>query len=234
MNPAHALLAASTFLVTALASAQAITPGAYVTEGGWGRVDIGKDGAFVLEATGSNAHTCNMEGRIAGGRAAPGEGCTVKFERKGAALDVAADPATAANQDACRSFCGARAHFAGTYFAEPAACRDSEVKSQRKAFMADYQAKRYAQAATRLEKTLGTCGRLLWWMTEAEVRNDLALAQHRAGDKAACSATLKPLEKLFDPAVGFPPAEKDWADRVLPQIRFNMTLCGMPAPAVRQ
>lgn len=230
MKTVAALLAGSGLLLSCLAFAQSPSPGTYVTEGGWGTLNIRNDGGFALETLGANGHSCNLEGRIVRSRATLEQGCKVRFGLRGAVIQVGPEPATEANRQACREYCGMRAHFDGDYVAEQAACRDGPVKAERAAFLADYKGKRFPQATARLEKLLDTCGRFLWWMTEAEIRNDLGLAQHRAGRSGSCQATLKPLERLFDPGVGFPPVERDWADHVLPQIRHNIKLCGQ-APA---
>ncbi|HEY8359915.1 MAG TPA: hypothetical protein VIL30_20860 [Ramlibacter sp.] len=225
MNLLAAFLASAAVFLAASASAQQPAAGTYVREGGSGTLQVREGGAFTLESLGANGHTCTLDGTVLRGRAATAEGCAVRFERKAGAIQVAPEGKSDAARDACRAHCGMRAHFEGDYFPQPAACRNASVAAERAAFLVDYKAKRFQPAATRLQKLLDACGRLLWWMTDAEVRNDLALAQHRAGDGAACLATLKPLEPLLRGDQHFPPLEKDWADGVLPQIRFNRKLC---------
>ncbi|HVE53921.1 MAG TPA: hypothetical protein VNB23_11120 [Ramlibacter sp.] len=231
MNKLLSLLAATFLGLASPVFAQAMPGTAYVTEGGAGRLEVQPDGAFALESTGANGHTCNIEGKIVRGRALLEDGCELTFERRGEALHVAR---SGPRPEACRQYCGARAGFDGDYFREPAQCRNPAVKAQRAAFLADYKARRFAAATARFEKLLGECGRFRWWMDEAEVRNDLALAQHRAGRTAECRTTLKPLERLLSGEVTFPPLEQEWANGVLPGIRFNLGLCGGTPPPARR
>jgi hypothetical protein len=219
------LLACATLLSTSLALAQQPPPGAYVTEGGWGTLAIEQDGGFSLDSLGANGHSCALAGRIVGGRAVLEEGCIVAFVRKGPGLHVSPEGASDATRDACRSYCGMRASFEGDYLPQRPDCRAQAVETQRNAFLADYKARRYQAAAGRLEKMLDACGKFLWWMTDAEVRNDLALAQYRAGRPQACVATLEPLQRLLESDAYFPPMEQDWADGMVPRIRFNRDLC---------
>ncbi|HEX2546369.1 MAG TPA: hypothetical protein VHL79_15925 [Ramlibacter sp.] len=225
------LLLAAVLLTPASALAQQQpAAGTYVTTGGWGTLKIEPDGAFTLETLGANGHSCGLDGRIVRGRATLEDNCVLRFDRKAAAIHVAPLSATDTARQACRAFCGARAHFEGDYHPRPPACADDAVQAERARFLVDYRARRYPDAAARLEQVLARCGRSLWWMTDAEVRNDLALAQHRAGRAAACAATLKPLDRLLAGDVHFPPLEREWADAFLPQVRFNRSLCAAPRP----
>jgi hypothetical protein len=221
----RAILAGAALLLPAVLLAQQPPAGAYVTEQGWGTLTVTQDGGFSLNSLGANGHSCELEGRIVGGRAVLEDGCVVSFQGKGPVIQVGAEGATDAARAACRLYCGMRAGFEGDYFPQPPECGAPVVETQRSAFLADYKARRYQAAAQRLEKVLDACGRFLWWMTDAEVRNDLALAQYRAGRPQACVATLEPLQRLLGSDASFPPLEQDWADGMVPQIRFNRDLC---------
>lgn len=227
LNFVLAIAASLALLMPAAAFAQQPAPGRYVTGGGWGSLAIQPNGDFSLEASGVNGHMCRLEGRIAGGKAALEEGCVVNFDVQGDVIRVTAGHSNG-NESACRIYCGMRASFEGSYGPEPAACRTEAIKAQRESFLGEYKARRYPVAAGRLERLLDACGNYLGWMEEAEVRNDLALAQHRAGRTPACLATLKPLERLFQYVERYPPVEREWADGMLPKIKFNWDLCGGP------
>jgi hypothetical protein len=101
-----------------LAHAAAPADGVYVTERGWGVLSV-KAGAFKLDTMGSNAHTCQVEGKLnAQGVSRPDtvgsdERCELRLSREGAGVNVASTPG-------CRYFCGMRAGLDGLYL-KPAA-----------------------------------------------------------------------------------------------------------------
>ncbi|WP_333583438.1 hypothetical protein, partial [Rivihabitans pingtungensis] len=94
-----------------LAHAAAPADGVYVTERGWGVLSV-KAGAFKLDTMGSNAHTCQVEGKLnAQGVSRPDtvgsdERCELRLSREGAGVNVASTPG-------CRYFCGMRAGLDG-------------------------------------------------------------------------------------------------------------------------
>lgn len=224
------LLALLAFL-PGLALAQA--PGEYVTEGGWGTLVIGaaKGGAnpFKIDALGSNMHVCGLEGEIRGGKATlegdePKKPCIVTFKSTPAGIEVKG------TEGACGQYCGMRAQFEGTYVKPPKGCAASEFGATRKAFKRQYDAKKYDEARALLEPAFAACGKLLWWIDEAWVRNDLAITQYRLGDRAGCLKTLQPLAEdaaktdaqLKD---DFPPSDWDLYRRVVGATRANLKLC---------
>jgi hypothetical protein len=139
-------------------------PGRYVTERGWGRlrVEASRPGevGFDIDAVGSNAHECQLQGSARAGAASvdagDGSRCGVRFQVVPGGVDVDADDSAA-----CRGFCGARAWFPGRYLVEPADCGDKARARVRASFEALYKARRYDEAVKVLQPQLAACGRFL-------------------------------------------------------------------------
>ncbi|WP_312263629.1 hypothetical protein [Rivihabitans pingtungensis] len=214
--------------VPLLAHAAAPADGVYVTERGWGVLSI-KAGAFKLDAMGGNAHTCQVEGKLnAQGVAQPetpgnDERCELRLTREGAGVNVASTPG-------CRYFCGMRAGLDGLYLKPAAGCEPAQLRRQRALFKQQYDRKDYTGAVATLAPLLSQCQRTLDWLGEPWLRNDLALAQLRAGDAAACRATLAPLAAdaaRSDEAIrnDYPPSDADAYLSVLKATRTNLKLC---------
>ena len=215
-------------------------PGHYVTYRSWGSLVVRPADAgaapFDLSSVGANGHTCELEGRIAGGLAVilgdgSAEKCVVRFRAlKGGGLSVDTDPSTAP-ADACRAYCGARAAFDGDYYPPDKGCDESERGATRARFQAFYDAKRYGDALKTLAPLLGACGDTMPWVEEARVRNDLALTHYRLNDKGGCRAVLAPLAKdakRSDDDIRDTDAPAD-AEEYLPEVkaaRANLALCG--------
>jgi hypothetical protein len=215
-------------LLSGIASAQPANPtaGEYIYEGGAGFLRVKPNGHFDISTTGSNAHTCTLDGTIARGKAKLDDSaCVVNFTVKGGAIEVG----TNGSED-CRLSCGMRASFEGTYTKPSAACTDKAVTTSRKTFKRQYDARDYAAAQTTLAPVLGECDKTLDWITKGRLRNDLALTQFKLGDRAACLKTLEPLAEdaaRTDQGVKdyYPPAD---ADDILPVVRAtrtNLKLC---------
>lgn len=175
----------------AVALAQTIAPGSYVYEGGNGTLMIKSDQTFSISTFGGNAHMCELEGTIRGNRGAVADSkCGVTLKPAGAnwQLDT--------TDDSCRDFCGARAGFQGLYIKPSAACTYSAVAKSRKVFKSQYDQKDYTAAIQTLAPVLTQCAQVVNRFEEHWIRNDVALAQFKAGDKAGCLATLAPLAEL--------------------------------------
>ncbi len=121
----------------------------------------------------------------------------------------------------------------GDYKMPPKGCGAKEQKETREKFLDLYRSRRYGPAAALLAPLLAQCGDFMDWITMDRVRNDLALAELRAGDAAAC---LKTLEQAIDLAVqgrrcapGRPsPCDFDNYVDVTKITWFNRALCDKP------
>lgn len=212
---------------------QELKPGSYTTDQGWGSLTISRDknGAFTFQifAIGANAHTCDLNGTITNNKAVleaqeKDQPCIVSFSPKGSDITVSDNDGT------CRYYCGARAGFTGTYHLPPPACTNKAVQKTRATFKQLYDRKDYQQARLQLEPLLKNCGHLLHWTEEEWIRNDLALAQYKAGDAAACLQTLQPLAEdtaktdaeLRD---SYPPSDADVKVSIIAAARTNLNLC---------
>lgn len=201
--------------------------GTYVRTAGSGTLVL-KKGSFRIESTGGNAHVCSISGTWSGEKGVAsdeGERCEVTFTAKGDDVEVAGQ-----ETDSCRSYCGVRASFDGTFFLPPQGCGRAEVTKTRAAFKAQYDKKKYAEAEATLAPLLTTCGHLLDRFDVMWVRNDLALTQHKAGRDAACLATLEPLAEYRDAPpdepVGYEPSYQEVMTRIAKATRTNAKLCG--------
>ena len=185
-------------LFTGVVSAQQLAPGEYVTERGWGTLAITRNAGgrmgFAIDAVGGNQHVCSLAGDILGGKSVleaqePRKPCVVTFTPKRDAIDVKAN-----DERVCNFFCGAHARFEGLYLRTAEVCLPKNVKQSRAEFKRAYDRKEYAAAQGRLAPLLAACARTLDPIDEGWMRNDLALAQLRGGDAAACRRSLQPLE----------------------------------------
>ncbi len=228
-------LAAVVMAIAAVASAPAagrgLEPGDYIADGGWGTLTIDGKGGFSIATVGANGHTCGLDGTLQGltGKASPDDdpkdACLVGFAPGAGSIDV-----TPKTGETCNSYCGARAHFDGTYLKPPAGCADAEREATRKRFKAEYDSKAYAQAAAALSPLLNACARQLSWLDAAWIRNDLALTRHRLADDAGCLAALKPLAEdaaSSDDALreNYPPSDFEDYLPIVKATRANLALC---------
>ena len=79
-------------------------------------------------------------------------------------------------------------------------------------------------------RVLETCAPVIDHFDVMWIRNDLAIAQHRAGDDQACLVTLEPLASSCDAPpgefIGYEPAHGDLLARIAKATRTNAKLCG--------
>lgn len=216
-----------------LAQTNAIQPGEYVTEGGYGNLTIAKGKAgglsFEITAIGANGHICDLSGTIRNGHAklnegAEGKPCIVTFEPTEKGIKITD------NDGACRSYCGARASFTDLYFKPQPGCKAASIQKTRTEFKRLYDRKAYSQARAKLEPMLKNCANLINWYDIGWIRNDLALTQFKLGDFAGCRSTLQPLEenaKQTDEALReqYPPVDAEIAIPIAKASRTNLKLC---------
>ena len=211
-------------------------PGHYVTEGGWGHLDVKPAAggvAFSIETVGANLHTCSLEGTIRNGVAevkgdAADPACRVRFKPSPRAVDVESDDAT---DEACHGFCGARASFPGTYLVEPPECSAAARKRVDADFQRLYKAGSYDAARAQLAPMLSACGRLLDRWSDSRLRNDLAVTLFHLHRAEECRGVLAGLLADYphteaELREGLPPGD---FDTMLPELRatwHNAKLCG--------
>jgi hypothetical protein len=228
-----ALAALLSMPVSVQAGTDALRPGEYITEDGWGVLTISASGdrtTFTIEAVGGNGHTCSLEGEIKNLKARldvdeEGKACEVTFLPKAESIDV-----SSVDSETCRYFCGMRASFEGEYLKPNPGCGTEERGATREQFQKLYDAKSYARAATLLEPFLSRCEKTLDWLESAGLRNDLAITQYHLGRLADCRKTLEPLmedasktdEELQE---NFPPSDYESYLPIAKATRHNAKLC---------
>lgn len=227
-----------TLVVFPLAAQAQIRPGEYILGVGYGdlRITAGKGSAFnfQLNALGANFHICELSGVIHNGESRMDDSaneklpCIVTFKLRPEGIVVASK-----HERACSVYCGARAHFEGTYALPPMGCEPTYVALTRKRFKAAYDSKRYAEAQTLLTSIHEKCSKIMNELDQGWVSNDLAITQYRNGDSASCRSTLKPwLELAQTPDVAiksdYLPSDSDARLRIAQATRANMKLCGVP------
>lgn len=232
------LVMAANLIVAAFTAHAAPPPvGQYLTEGGWGRLTLtDRDGTrwMSLRTTGPNGHGCGLDGPVdaAGLARVPSDpgapACTVRLRATGRAGELEVTPLDEAG---CRGYCGARAGgFDGLYRRAVPGCTLPERQRARQAFQRHYEARAYEPATAALGPVLARCAAVLPALEAAWIRNDLALAQLKAGRRAACRQLLQPLaEQAAQPEdrlrEELPPADAQAWLRVLRATRTNLALC---------
>lgn len=232
---AYRIACIALLLSAVTASAAEPTPGEYISDRGWGTLNIsrnkgGKMG-FSISSIGANGHSCSLEGAIRDGEAvlsnpAPGSSCHVSFEADQGGIDV-----ILGQPDDCRDYCGMRATFDGRYAVPAAGCHNSERKATQAKFSQLYKSQDYDSALPVLQTMLNTCAGTLFWLEEAQIRNDLAVTYHHLQRNEECLAVVQPTinaygttEKEIQEAL--PPSD---AESILPLAKaawFNAKLCG--------
>jgi hypothetical protein len=209
-----------------VAQAQKLPTGSYVYEGGNGELRIQADGSFTIDTVGGNGHSCYLEGVLKGKRARlPDSECVVTFTSEGNDIHV-----TDNEHESCRYSCGARAGFTGVYIRPSLACTYKGMEATRRKFKQQFDKKNFSDAVQTLLPILTECAPVLNRFSEWDIRNDLALAQLRSGDAAACLRTLQPLQDLgltsYEDVQKTP--EPTFADiylRIARATRTNLRLC---------
>jgi len=219
MDAARVALVAIGMLLNQAAPAAPVRAGEYVSNGG-GRLIVkpraGDGQGFSIESIGG-------DGRAE--LAAMNDTCVIEFSRKGAGLQV-----TPTKTEACRSFCGPLASFDALYTESPAGCTKAAIKRTRDAFLPLYRHKQYALARAKLAPVLSSCGPLLFYVEEADVRNDLAVTLYHLGERAACREVLEPLRAKAETSdearrSGLPPADAENYLLIAGKTRTNLKLC---------
>ena len=175
-------------------------PGEYIREGDSGVLTLSRPSdqtlGYSLEAMGPNGHMCGFEGTIQGNRGdidlgtdteQPGPPCVITFQRNAEGLDVSDNGA-----EACRMYCGMRAHFEGEYLTPGPGCTREEGQAACAQFKRLYASKSSGEAAELLESQAVRCAKTVGVGPDCTL-NDLAITQYHLGRLADCRKTLEPL-----------------------------------------
>lgn len=174
MSPKHFLFASVVCLYASFSAAQGANPpaGEYIFERGSGLLRVKPGGAFDISTVGANAHLCQLDGHIVGGRAKLADSpCVVNFKTTGETVAITTNGA-----DQCRENCGMRATFEGTYTRPSPACAINAVITSRKRFKQQYDARNYGAAQGTLSAVLTESEKSLDGLSMGH-RNDLAITQ---------------------------------------------------------
>lgn len=214
------------------AAAAYLQPGEYITEKGWGRLQVIRqkgDLLFSLDSV-TGEDSCTLSGEIKGVRGITKEDlipykCVLSFSDGKHGIEI-----SASTQEECKHFCGYNAGFEGTYMRAKSGCRQDEIEQIRKGFEQLYIKKNYKTALEKLSPILDNCLATMEWGEEGSIRNDIAITQYRRRLYDECLETLSPYAedaKRDDDAIA-----EDWkpalADRYLSIVRAaraNIALC---------
>ena len=124
----------------------------------------------------------------------------------------------------------ARAGFESFYFRPPSACTPGTMARTRNTFQRLYDARKFADAKSRLAPLLTNCERWLDPLTKGRIRNDLAVTLHKLQDLVGCRALLEPLaddaalsdEELLEQ---YPRVDAESLMPILRATRTNLKLC---------
>src|SRR3569833_310472 len=130
----RSLIALAIAMSCSVHAADAVRAGSYENPNGdlviTGTADSLK---FKIDAFGANGHTCSLDGDIHDNQAKL-EGdespCIVKFKASAKGIDVSSN-------DACRTYCGMRAHFDGMYFTPAPGCAGDDRAQTRRRLAGD-------------------------------------------------------------------------------------------------
>lgn len=215
-----------------LVAANSPQPGEYVTEKGWGRLQVSKQGErllFSLDSVTGEAG-CSLNGEFKGGTGIVKEdsipsACVLSFVERGQDLEV-----SASTQAECKKFCGYNGGFEGTYGRAKRGCRQDEIEQARNEYKRLYSDKDYKAAVVKLSPVLSDCLATLEWEEEGGIRIDLAIAQYKSGLHEECLETLSQYAedaKRDDEEIteGWTPAFADRYLSIIQAARTNIALC---------
>lgn len=225
-------LIAACLIPAGLSAQTEITPGEYITERGWGNLEIKKDKKgnllFEIGVIGENYHTCELSGIIRDSKSVmegdEGKPCIVNFSPTENGIAVSD------NDGACRGYCGARASFIGLYLKPQKGCDTASITRARNELKKLYDKKNYEQARSKLEPVLNKCSGIMHWSELGRARNDLAITLYKLGDFDGCRNVLKPLEedaKKTDEELreSYAPVDAETAIPIARATRTNLKLC---------
>jgi len=173
-------------------AASSMQPGEYITEKGWGRLQVSALGESLLFSlnTVTGEAGCTLSGEVKGGHGIVKEDsgsstCVLSFAKRGEDLEI-----SASSQTECKKFCGYNGGFEGAYRRAKSGCSQDEIEQTRKGFRHLYGDKDYKSAVAKLSPVLSGCVATLDWEEEGGIRNDLAIAQYKSAFHKECLETL--------------------------------------------
>ncbi|MCX9156274.1 hypothetical protein OPU71_09095 [Niveibacterium sp. 24ML] len=220
------------------AMAETIAPGDYIRPGDTGSLKIERRSGqswFSLTTSGTNGHGCDVSGRMVGDIAEyVGElsneqehPCRLRLTPSGDGTQIDVQTVT---EDACRTFCGARAGLDGDFRRPPKTCTRLAQRETRNRFSALYRSKHYREASAELATMLEVCGEYIDWVETDRVRNDLALAYLHGGSPEHCLRTLAKTAAASDESEAalqerLPPYDYETYLPVARATWYNLRLC---------
>jgi hypothetical protein len=221
----------ATFSLQAFAQSN-IPSGTYVSDGGWGTLNIIKDKSnttkFDIAAMGANGHGCGISGNIIKNIATvddePEMKCIVKFKETKNGINVIPEG------DGCRGYCGMRASFDGEYLKITNNCLPSNIEKSRSEFKKLYKDKKYDEALAKLEPILNECSKTIHWIDMGWIRNDLAITYVKLKKFDVCAKVLFPLkddaeQDEDDLKNNYPPIEAEMFWPIVKATKTNLKLC---------
>ena len=229
-------------MVSSAATAQTIAPGEYIRPGDTGSLKIERRSGqswFSLKTSGTNGHGCDVSGRMIGNIAEYvgefsdelGQPCRLRLTPSGDGTRIDVQTVT---EEACRTFCGARASLDGDFRRPPKSCTRLAQRETRNRFSALYRSNRYHEASAELAPLLEVCEEYIDWVETDRIRNDLALAYLHGGSPEQCLKTLAKTAAVSDesePSLQerLPPTDFETYLPVARATWHNMRLCKRPA-----
>jgi hypothetical protein len=158
---------------------------------------------FQLVSNGANGHSCSVAGTIEGTRGQSGSAnglpnCVVDFHAMPNSIEVRVGSLDG-NFEACRSYCGMRAGFEGTYSATPAGCSRTERQATYRSSAQAEKDHDYGRSFEGLRRVQADCQPFLGWIENDAVHNHLALALHHLDRNDEC---LKELDTTLASSAG--------------------------------
>jgi hypothetical protein len=121
---------------------------------------------FKIETLGANGHSCSISGVIEPGLGvakvedgSPAKPCEVKFSSTSNSVQISYDT----GDESCRSYCGMRATFDGTFMRTDSECLPDAVRETGNKFKMAYDKKNYKEALSLLALLHKSCGKNLLW-----------------------------------------------------------------------
>lgn len=232
----------ATLIPLMISVAYALPEGQYTIEGGNGGLTLGKadkEGGQTLDINivGTNAHLCDLNGKIKNGRfehLEKGEVTACKFQITLQAQDLLRLDVEEQDISACKTYCGSRAFFRGMYTKLPQICGESSQSR----FLTLYRARKYEQAIGLLDRVHAQCSRWEHWSTVFARSNDRAITLFHLNRKSECISALAEFTRVgisLDAEtdrevawslIGAQPTFEDIAIKQIQAARTNLKLCG--------